>query len=95
MFELDNDAEAMRCINGGEPISLDEIQAQHMPYFLDFSEHDCFGFWIVENLTLRTTDNSEPIGWVSLRPRAEPNLADLGQGICHRSHGYRNEAWVY
>ena len=64
LFELDNDPEVMRYINGGNPTSRVIIQNDILPAFLHYDEqYPAFGFWAaVDKLS------SSFIGWFSFRP---------------------------
>lgn len=64
LFELDNDPEVMRWINGGIPVSRQVIQNEILPTFLTYDHrHPTFGFWAA-------IDKSRGgfLGWFSIRP---------------------------
>ena len=83
LFDLDNDPEVMRFINGGTPTPRDVIQNDILPGFLYYDE--CFpgyGVWAaIENAT------GGFLGWLSFRPaESAPNEAILG-------YRFRKDAW--
>jgi RimJ/RimL family protein N-acetyltransferase len=83
LYDLDNDPEVMRYINGGTPTPRDVIERDLLPLFLCYdSHHAVFGFWAgVERAT------GEFVGWFSLRPvEASPDTAVLGYRL-------RRAAW--
>lgn len=106
LFELDNDADVMRYINGGTPTSFEVIQNELLPSFVRYDERfPQFGFFAI---TLKATSdertmNALPVngrrsgflGWVSLRPVEEnQNDALLGYRL-HKAawgKGYATEA---
>lgn len=64
LFDLDNDPDVMRFINGGKPTPRDMIQNETLPAFLEYYEHFAgYGFWAaIEKST------GEFLGWFHLRP---------------------------
>jgi RimJ/RimL family protein N-acetyltransferase len=64
LVELDNDPEVMRYINGGKPVSREEIVTDYLPAFLSYYERfEGYGFWAAsEKRTGRF------VGWFHLRP---------------------------
>lgn len=83
LFDLDNDRDVMRYINGGTPTAFDVVENELLPSFLRYDELlPVFGFWaMVEKNTLNF------VGWVSLRFADEnPLAATLGYRL-------RKAAW--
>ncbi|HHX63537.1 MAG TPA: GNAT family N-acetyltransferase [Chloroflexi bacterium] len=75
LYELDNDPEVMRYINGGIPTPRHVIDNDILPVFLHYDErYPAFGFWAaVERAT------GEFLGWFSLRPVGDdPGTVVLG-----------------
>jgi RimJ/RimL family protein N-acetyltransferase len=64
LYELDNDPEVMRYINGGGPTPRAAIQNDILPVFLRYNERFAeYGFWAtIEQAT------GDFVGWFSLRP---------------------------
>ena len=64
LFELDNDPEVMRFINGGTPTPRDIIEKDILPGFINHDER-CpeFGFWAAEEKGSACFQ-----GWFSIRP---------------------------
>ncbi len=83
-FNLDNDPEVMRYINGGTATPRDAFENLVFPGFLHYDERfPGFGFWAaVEKST------GEFLGWFSLRP-AENHSRDavLGYRLCKAAWG--------
>ena len=77
LFELDNDSDVMRYINGGEPVSLPEIQQVLLPRFVEERE---LGFWAIEVA-------GDTAGWVSLRLKPGSDRAELGYRLKPRYWG--------
>lgn len=64
LFELDNDPQVMRWINGGVPVSRRVIQNEILPTFLIYDgRHPAFGFWAACD-----NNGGSFLGWFSLRP---------------------------
>ncbi len=84
VFNLDNDPEVMRYINGGTPTPRDAFENNIFPVFLHYDKRfPGFGFWAaVEKVT------GEFLGWFSLRP-AENRSRDavLGYRLCKAAWG--------
>ena len=84
LFDLDNDPDVMRFINGGNPTPRDVIQNETLPAFLEHYEHFAgYGFWAaIEKST------GEFLGWFHLRPPegGSPDEAELGYRL-------RKSAW--
>ena len=75
LFDLDNDPEVMRFINGGTPIPRDVIQNDILPEFLHYDEgcRGC-GFWAAIEKA-----GGDFLGWFSFRPMAgAPDEVMLG-----------------
>jgi RimJ/RimL family protein N-acetyltransferase len=70
LYELDNDPDVMRYINGGTPVSRKAIQNEILPTFLHYdARQPAFGFWAaVEKIS------GYFLGWFSIRPAN--NIAD-------------------
>ena len=81
LYDLDNDPEVMRYINGGVPTSKSVIEKDILPVFLAHEKSE-FGFW-------KTIEkgSSKFVGWVSLRPLDDkPDEARIG-------YRFRRENW--
>jgi RimJ/RimL family protein N-acetyltransferase len=64
LFQLDNDPQVMRWINGGRPVSRQVIRSEILPTFLTYdSRHPAFGFWAAID-----KNGGGFHGWFSLRP---------------------------
>ncbi|WDE07794.1 GNAT family N-acetyltransferase [Thalassomonas viridans] len=64
LFELDQDVEVMRYINGGKITSMEEIKEIYVPRMQSYTnEQQGWGLWKVE-----ITATGEFIGWVLVRP---------------------------
>ncbi|MCX7553033.1 GNAT family N-acetyltransferase [Marinicella sp. S1101] len=64
LFELDQDAEVMRYINGGKMTSMQEIHDVFIPRMVKYTNPTKgWGLWQV-----RVTANDEFIGWILVRP---------------------------
>jgi RimJ/RimL family protein N-acetyltransferase len=91
LFELDNDPEVMRYVNGGVPVPREDIVHDFLPAFLSYYERfDGYGFWAA-------TDKSagQFLGWFHFRPAegAGPFEPELGYRL-HRfawNQGYATE----
>lgn len=83
LYELDNDPEVMRYINGGVPTSLETIQKQIMPTFLyEDKQRPWSGFWAAV-----AQEQGEFLGWFCLRAAEDdPQTAVLG-------YRFRKETW--
>jgi RimJ/RimL family protein N-acetyltransferase len=75
LFELDNDPEVMRFINGGTPTPREVIQKDILPGFLQYDERfPGYGFWAAIEKT-----SGEFVGWFSFRAvEGTPDEASLG-----------------
>jgi len=84
LFELDNDPEVMRYINGGLPVSRREILEETLPAFLSYYDRFVgYGFWAaIEKQTARF------IGWFHFRPG--PGAGPLEPELGYRLHRF---AW--
>jgi RimJ/RimL family protein N-acetyltransferase len=79
LYNLDNDPDVMRFINGGIPTPRKVIQEKLLPVFLLYdSKNPSFGFWAV---TEKQTGNF--LGWVSFRPTGS-NPAEITLGFRFR-----------
>lgn len=64
VYELDNDLEVMRYINGGTPTPREIIRDEILPVFMRWDEAFALGgFWAAEEMTTGAF-----VGWFSLRP---------------------------
>ena len=64
MYELDQDTEVMRYINGGKATTREEIQEVYLPRLAKYSNPEKgWGMW---KLTIR--ENGQFIGWILVRP---------------------------
>ena len=67
LFDLDNDPEVMRFINGGVPTPLAVIENQILPVFLDHDEGaPAYGFWAADEQS-----SGDFLGWFVFRPRGD------------------------
>jgi len=84
LVRLDADPEVMRFVTGGIPTTLEEIEEEVLPAFLDYyRRYPGFGFWAaIEKST------GEFLGWFHFRPRpdAAPGEVELGYRL-------RRPAW--
>lgn len=88
LFELDNDPQVMKFINGGVPVSLPVIRNEILPTFL--TPDPVAGFRVVES-----RDSGIPLGWCCLRGDAQPEAqASLGYRFLQRvwGNGYAVES---
>jgi len=64
LFQLNQNPDVMRFINGGKPESMDQINAFYLPRLKEFThEGNGWGLWKV----LKKKDNAF-IGWILVRP---------------------------
>ena len=64
LFDLDQDEEVMRYINGGKITSMQEVQEVFIPRMMSYTDKEKgWGLWQV-----RLTADDEFIGWVLVRP---------------------------
>lgn len=96
LYELDQDVEVMRYINGGKMTTRQEVQDVFLPRLAQYTNADKgWGMW-----KLTTTDSNEFIGWVLVRPMdffsGEPKWDDweLGWRLMRKAwgRGYATEA---
>lgn len=84
LFDLHNDPDVMRFLNGGKPTPRDLIRNQTLPRFLDYDDRcEEFGCWAaIEKST------GAFVGWFGFRPpdRASPRDVELGYRL-------RTSAW--
>jgi RimJ/RimL family protein N-acetyltransferase len=85
LYELDNDPEVMRYINGGIHTPRSFILNKVMPLFQEYeSGQTGIGFW-----ALSEKNADEPIGWCCLRRRnGQIDTASLGYRLAKRAWGY-------
>jgi RimJ/RimL family protein N-acetyltransferase len=92
LFDLDNDPEVMRFVNGGTPTPRDVIERDLLPRFLRYYERFAgYGFWAaIEKAT------GEFLGWFHFRPPegASPDEVELGYRLRKAAwgQGYGTEA---
>ena len=80
LVELDNDPAVMRYINGGLPVTRDEIADDFLPAFLAYYERgDDYGFWAAVE-----RQSSRFLGWFHYRP--EPGAGPLEPELGYRLH---------
>jgi RimJ/RimL family protein N-acetyltransferase len=80
VFELDNDPEVMRYINGGEPVERSEV-AEVLAWWLGYYERgDAFGFWAAFDKA-----DDAFVGWFHFRPRREDQQREPELGYRLRS----------
>ncbi|MEC3979788.1 GNAT family N-acetyltransferase [Amycolatopsis sp. H20-H5] len=90
LFELYDDPQVMRFLNGGKPADLAEIETLDIPAFLGYYERfPGYGFWAAEEL------DGTFLGWFHFRPApgAEADEPELGYRL-HRAawgKGYATE----
>ncbi|MFE2293577.1 GNAT family N-acetyltransferase [Streptomyces sp. NPDC059452] len=85
LLALDNDPEVMRYINGGRPVSREEIRERTLPRLLhDHPGTGTRGFWAVEE---KATGGF--LGWFELRPLADhvPAVVELGYRLNRAAWG--------
>jgi len=90
LFDLDNDPEVMRFINGGTPTPRDVIENEILPGFLHYDEgFPGYGFWAAIERA-----SGDFLGWFSFRPaEGAPHEASLGYRL-HKAawgQGYATE----
>lgn len=84
MYELDNDPEVMRFLNGGTPTPRAVILERMLPRFVASTERfDGFGFWAAIEKS-----GDEFLGWFSFRPEDEEDPGDVELG-----YRLRRESW--
>jgi RimJ/RimL family protein N-acetyltransferase len=82
LFELDNDPDVMRFINGGAPVPREEIVDETLPAFLSYYERfDGYGFWAVVEKS-----SGLFLGWFHFRPR--PDSPPLEPELGYRLHRF-------
>lgn len=96
LFQLDQDPEVMRYINGGKLTSMQSIEEFYIPRMQHFTnEKQGWGLWKV-----LLKDSKEFIGWVLVRPmafftdKAEIDNLELGWRFMQKTwgKGYATEA---
>lgn len=94
LFDLDNDPEVMRFINGGRPTTREAVEAESLPRFL--RHYPCIdnrAYWAAEE---RTT--GEFLGWFEFRPLDDRSatVVELGYrlGRAAWGHGYATEGSI-
>lgn len=84
MYELDNDPEVMRYINGGTPTPREIIRDEIMSVFMRWDEAFALGgFWLAQE-----RDTGAFVGWFSLRPTgATIDEVVIGYRLCRAMWG--------
>ena len=85
LFDLNQDPEVMRYINGGKPSTMAEIEDYFIPRIEGFTNRDTgWGLWKVTTLASETSLSDSFIGWILVRPMDfytdTPKLEDLEVG---------------
>jgi RimJ/RimL family protein N-acetyltransferase len=96
LFELDQDPEVMRYVNGGEVTTLEKLQEVYLPRLKSYTNPKLgWGMW---GAFLK--DSNEFLGWTLIRPMDffttdyDPNSLEIGWRY-HQKHwgnGYATEA---
>ncbi|QYJ99767.1 GNAT family N-acetyltransferase [Shewanella psychrotolerans] len=101
LFELDQDPEVMRYINGGRPSTMDEISNILLPRLKAYTNPEKgWGIWKVSTLSDNSALSSRYIGWILVRPMDffgdSPQYHDIEVGWrfkqCCWGKGYATEA---
>ncbi len=96
LFELDQDIEVMRYINGGKMTSREDIQQVFLPRMASYSNSEKgWGLWKV-----MLSESDEFIGWILVRPmdffseKPQWDNLELGWRFMQKAwgHGYATEA---
>ncbi len=84
LFQLDNDPEVMRYINGGTETSREVIEGKLLPVFMCYDNpRPGLGIWAIERRAV-----GDFLGWVSLREVAAiEGVAELGYRLSKVSWG--------
>ncbi len=84
LFELDNDPVVMRYVNGGVPVSREEVVNETLPAFLSYYERfEGYGFWAAIQ-----KESRQFLGWFHFRP--PPGAGPLEPELGYRLHQF---AW--
>ncbi|QYJ87844.1 GNAT family N-acetyltransferase [Shewanella mesophila] len=101
LFELDQDPEVMRYINGGKPSTMEDIVNILLPRLKVYTDPDKgWGIWKVTTRSDNTPLPSSFIGWILVRPMDffsdSPKYHDIELGWrfkqCSWGKGYATEA---
>lgn len=101
LFELDQDPEVMRYINGGKPSTMEEITDILLPRLKAYTDlEQGWGIWKVTTLSDNVSLPSNYIGWILVRPMEffsdNPKYHDIELGWrfkqCSWGEGYATEA---
>jgi RimJ/RimL family protein N-acetyltransferase len=85
LVELNSDPEVMRFLNGGKPVSRDEIRSRILPvYFGYYERFEGFGHWAAVEKA-----SDEFLGWFHFRPRKE----EPRDGEIELGYRLRKSAW--
>ncbi len=96
LYQLDQDIEVMRYINGGEMTSREDIQQVFLPRMASYTNAEKgWGLWKVT-----VSDSDEFIGWILVRPmdffseKPQWDNLELGWRFMQKAwgHGYATEA---
>ena len=83
IYELDNDPDVMRYINGGIPTPWNVIEHKIFPGFLYYDpKYPGYGFWAIDE-----KKSGKFLGWLSYRP-VDQNPAEVSLGF-----RLRKDAW--
>ncbi|MGE6648864.1 GNAT family N-acetyltransferase [Shewanella colwelliana] len=101
LFELDQDPQVMRYINGGTPSTMSDITERFIPRVEAFTNVEKgWGLWKVTTLASEDPRPAQFIGWILVRPMDffsdQPNCHDIEIGWrfkrCSWGKGYATEA---
>jgi RimJ/RimL family protein N-acetyltransferase len=84
LFQLHNDPEVMRFINGGKPIARSAIETEVLPKFLAYDQQG-LGFFSAS----ARSSGGEFLGWFEFRrpEGSPPGEAELGYRLCRSAWG--------
>jgi RimJ/RimL family protein N-acetyltransferase len=85
LYELNNDPEVMRFLNGGRPVPRESIETETLPRFrASYANGDGYGFWAaIEKAT------GAFLGWFEFRPAKDgtPGVVELGYRLNRAAWG--------
>ena len=84
LYDLDNDPEVMRYINGGTPTPFEIVETELLPVFLAPDDRaPIYGFWAAEE-----KNSHNFLGWFVFRPTGEdPTIVELGYRFLRSAWG--------